>query len=107
MQNSVAVVTICTQGIGEQYAYELAKKNMNIILMDKNLDKLNEIASKIRKSFSKKMDENWTKSDGGESLKEKERVFVQTFLVFLINWYDTTMATEKKGGGKDIVHWFP
>jgi len=42
-----AVVTGCTQGIGEEYAYQLAKRKMNVILVSRNRTKLEKVAQKI------------------------------------------------------------
>ncbi|XP_025202941.1 inactive hydroxysteroid dehydrogenase-like protein 1 [Melanaphis sacchari] len=42
-----AVVTGSTDGIGKEYAKELAKRGLNIVLISKSIDKLNKIASEI------------------------------------------------------------
>uniref|UniRef100_A0A8D8XAI5 Hydroxysteroid dehydrogenase-like protein 1 n=1 Tax=Cacopsylla melanoneura TaxID=428564 RepID=A0A8D8XAI5_9HEMI len=44
-----AVVTGSTDGIGKAYAIELAKRNMDIVLISRNVDKLNRTADEIRK----------------------------------------------------------
>ena len=46
-----AVVTGCTQGIGRAYAEELAKMNMNIILISRNQDKLNDLAKELDQKY--------------------------------------------------------
>ena len=45
----ISVVTGCTAGIGEEYAYELARRKMNVILISRNINKLNKVAAHIRK----------------------------------------------------------
>ncbi|CAK1549574.1 unnamed protein product [Leptosia nina] len=44
-----AVVTGCTDGIGKHYALELAQKNINIVLISRNIDKLKNVAEEIEK----------------------------------------------------------
>ncbi|XP_063600113.1 hydroxysteroid dehydrogenase-like protein 1 [Penaeus indicus] len=43
-----AVVTGSTDGIGKSYAKELAKKGMNIVLVARNMEKLQKVAEEIR-----------------------------------------------------------
>lgn len=43
----ISVVTGSTDGIGKAYAKELAAKNMNLILISRNLDKLNNTKQEI------------------------------------------------------------
>ena len=45
---SWAVVTGCTRGIGLAYAHELAKQGMNLVLIGRRLEKLQEIAQESR-----------------------------------------------------------
>lgn len=44
------MVTGSTDGIGKEYAKELAKRGLNIVLISRSIDKLNKIASEIGKS---------------------------------------------------------
>ncbi|KAL1463114.1 hypothetical protein WDU94_014900 [Cyamophila willieti] len=44
-----AVVTGATDGIGKAYAIELAKRNMDLVLISRNIDKLNTTADEICK----------------------------------------------------------
>jgi short-subunit dehydrogenase len=46
-----AIVTGCTQGIGRAYAEELAKMNMNIILISRNQDKLNDLSNELNQKY--------------------------------------------------------
>jgi len=46
-----AVVTGCTGGIGEQYAYELAKRGLDLILISRSHNKLEKVASKIGSTY--------------------------------------------------------
>ncbi|XP_059490977.1 hydroxysteroid dehydrogenase-like protein 1 [Neocloeon triangulifer] len=46
-----AVVTGGSDGIGKSYAHELARRNVNIILIARNLDKLKKVASEIEEEF--------------------------------------------------------
>lgn len=47
-----AVVTGSTDGIGKEYAKELAKRGLNIVLISRSIDKLNKIASEIEQEFN-------------------------------------------------------
>ena len=42
-----AVVTGCTDGIGKAYAEKLAKRGLNIVLVSRSLDKLNELSEDL------------------------------------------------------------
>jgi 17beta-estradiol 17-dehydrogenase / very-long-chain 3-oxoacyl-CoA reductase len=46
-----AVVTGASDGIGEQYCYELAKSGFNIILVSRTLDKLERVARVLRDQY--------------------------------------------------------
>lgn len=48
---SVVVVTGCTDGIGKEYAKELAKTKMNIVLISRTQSKLEKVAAEISKIF--------------------------------------------------------
>lgn len=43
------MVTGSTDGIGKSYAKELAKKGMNILLVARNMEKLQKVAEEISK----------------------------------------------------------
>ena len=47
MMNEYIVVTGASSGIGEEYAKQLAKKNNNLILIDKDTEKLEDIQRKL------------------------------------------------------------
>lgn len=47
-----ALVTGCTDGIGKQYARELAARGCDIILVSRSMDKLKATAEEIEKDFS-------------------------------------------------------
>ena len=49
-----AVVTGCTDGIGKAYAEKLAKKGLNIVLLSRSLDKLNELSSYLTDKYKVK-----------------------------------------------------
>jgi len=46
-----AVVTGCTQGIGREYAFALAREGMNVVLVSRNQETLEEVAAEIEKQF--------------------------------------------------------
>lgn len=48
---SLAVITGCTDGIGKEYAKELAKTKMNIVLISRTQTKLEKVAEEISKIF--------------------------------------------------------
>ncbi|XP_042855475.1 inactive hydroxysteroid dehydrogenase-like protein 1 [Penaeus japonicus] len=51
-----AVVTGSTDGIGKSYAKELAKKGMNILLVSRNMEKLQRVAGEIRSQYGVETD---------------------------------------------------
>jgi len=46
-----AVVTGCTDGIGKAYAEKLAKKGLNVVLISRSIDKLNELSESIKSKY--------------------------------------------------------
>ena len=46
-----AVVTGASDGIGEGYTYELAKRGFNIVLVSRTLEKLEKVADRCRDEF--------------------------------------------------------
>ena len=48
---SWAVVTGCTDGIGKAYAEQLAKRGLNIVLISRTLEKLEQQANEIRDNY--------------------------------------------------------
>ena len=46
-----AVVTGASDGIGEQYCYELAKSGFNIILVSRTMEKLESVARTLREQY--------------------------------------------------------
>lgn len=47
-----AIVTGSTDGIGKSYAFELARKGFNLVLISRTLSKLEETKSEITKKYS-------------------------------------------------------
>ena len=43
-----AVVTGCTDGIGRSYAKEMARRGMDLVLISRNLAKLNELSDQLK-----------------------------------------------------------
>ena len=56
IKNSTIIITGSSEGIGEQTVYEFAKQEANLILISKNLDKLNNVASEAKKLGAKRVD---------------------------------------------------
>ena len=48
-----AVVTGSTDGIGKEYAKELARRGVNLILVSRTMDKLNKVSAEIGKQTPK------------------------------------------------------
>ncbi|XP_050717313.1 inactive hydroxysteroid dehydrogenase-like protein 1 [Eriocheir sinensis] len=46
-----AVVTGSTDGIGKEYAKELAKRGMNVVLISRSMDKLQKVSTEIAQEF--------------------------------------------------------
>src|SRR6201996_4945403 len=51
LQGKTALITGASSGIGEAFAYELARNGVDLIITARSLDKLNEIAKKIREKY--------------------------------------------------------
>lgn len=51
LQGKTALITGASSGIGEAFAYELARNGVDLIITARSLDKLNEVAKKIRKKY--------------------------------------------------------
>lgn len=49
-----AIVTGATDGIGKAYANELARDGLNIMLISRNSEKLDAVASQIREAYNVK-----------------------------------------------------
>ncbi|CAG2055836.1 unnamed protein product [Timema podura] len=52
LDGKTGIVTGSTDGIGKAYAYELAHRGVNIVLISRNIDKLNQVASEIKTNFN-------------------------------------------------------
>lgn len=50
-KNTWAVITGATHGLGRSFAFELASKGFNIVLLARNQDKLNQVKSEIEKAY--------------------------------------------------------
>ena len=50
-EQSWAVVTGCTDGIGLECARNLASRGFNVVLISRNINKLNQVAMSIQKDF--------------------------------------------------------
>ncbi|ORX91220.1 NAD(P)-binding protein [Basidiobolus meristosporus CBS 931.73] len=47
-----AIVTGCTDGIGKEFAFQLAKKKFNVVLISRTLSKLETLSSEIESQYS-------------------------------------------------------
>ena len=48
-----AVVTGCTQGIGKNYAEDMARRGLNVVLISRTKSKLDNLASDLNKKYGK------------------------------------------------------
>ncbi|XP_076472174.1 very-long-chain 3-oxoacyl-CoA reductase-like [Babylonia areolata] len=68
------MVTGCTEGIGKSYAFQLAEKGMDIVLVSRNPQKLSAVAEKIVKQFQvsvKVIVADFKKTDIYDSIKQQ------------------------------------
>lgn len=65
-----AVVTGCTDGIGKEYAKELAKTKMNIVLISRTQSKLEKVAAEISEEFGVKTEIVRADFSNGQSIYE-------------------------------------
>lgn len=56
IKNKTALITGASSGIGEAFAYELAKQGSHLILTARSQDKLNFLADKISREYNVKVD---------------------------------------------------
>ncbi|XP_058447888.1 inactive hydroxysteroid dehydrogenase-like protein 1 [Malaya genurostris] len=59
-----AVITGCTDGIGKQYAFQLAARGLNIVLISRTAEKLTATAADIEKRYQVKT--KWIAADFGQ-----------------------------------------
>lgn len=67
---SWALVTGSTDGIGKAFAFELAKKGLNLVLVGRNVKKLEDVSSEIKSKYSKTEVKNVVLDFSGSDLKE-------------------------------------
>lgn len=51
-ENNFLVVTGSTDGIGKGYAFELAKKGFNLVLISRTAEKLSVVANEIKEKYA-------------------------------------------------------
>ncbi|XP_053617542.1 very-long-chain 3-oxoacyl-CoA reductase-like [Plodia interpunctella] len=66
-----ALVTGCTDGIGKEYARQLADRGCDIILVSRSLDKLKKVASEIEKDYNVQTKVIQIDFTGDESIYDK------------------------------------
>ncbi|XP_056662747.1 17-beta-hydroxysteroid dehydrogenase type 3 isoform X5 [Monodelphis domestica] len=79
-----AVITGAGDGIGKAYAYELAKRGLNIVMISRTLEKLQAVAKWIEKTTGsqvKVIQADFTKDDIYENIKENLQGFEIGILV--------------------------
>lgn len=67
---SWALVTGPTDGIGKSFAFELARKGLNLVLVGRNPNKLNEVSDSIRAKFGKTQIKTVVVDFSGDDLTE-------------------------------------
>lgn len=63
-----AIVTGCTDGIGKAYAFELAKNGMNIVLISRTAEKLQNVALEIGRRFGVKTEKVQVDFNSGKEI---------------------------------------
>lgn len=58
MERKVAIVTGATSGIGKEFAFKLAEKGYDLIVVGRREELLNDVADKLRKSYGITVDVN-------------------------------------------------
>ncbi|XP_071539915.1 inactive hydroxysteroid dehydrogenase-like protein 1 isoform X2 [Panulirus ornatus] len=99
-----AVVTGCSDGIGKEYAKELAKRGMNIVLISRTLEKLQKVSSEIVQEYGVEtevvqvdfIDGRPIYEDIGKHLQDKEiGILVNNVGVMLSHPMEFELASEK------------
>lgn len=86
LKDRVAIVTGASQGIGEAIAVELARDQAEVVLVDIQKEKLDEVAGKINSSGGKAATESVDVSSFGEVQEAVERILESRKRIdFLIN----------------------
>lgn len=99
-----AVVTGCTDGIGKEYAKQLAKRGMNIVLVSRTQDKLDKVSSEIVQEYDVQteivkvdfIDGRHIYEDVAKHLQDKEiGILVNNVGVMLPHPMEFELASEK------------
>lgn len=61
----ITVITGCTDGVGKEYSYELAKQNINLVLISRTESKLVALSKEIEAKYSVKT--KWIAADFSKS----------------------------------------
>ncbi|KAG9130686.1 hypothetical protein Leryth_018075 [Lithospermum erythrorhizon] len=86
---SWALITGSTDGVGKSFAFQLAKKGLNLVLVSRNHQKLEEVRSEIQEKYPnveiKNVAIDFSGDNIGDGLREMEEVIKELDIGILIN----------------------
>lgn len=103
--NTHTVITGSTDGIGKQYAFQLASRGLNVVLVSRSTDKLVAVAAEIESKYSVKT--KWIAVDfsSGREIYDHLRRELESVPVGILGKQLAHSVTNAPQGGQRL-EWF-